>query len=135
MPQSSRPIEDTIHKMTKKSVQALLQDIRFVSEQNYEIVEAVRALVKSTFETSSEEVKYGGILFTSGVQFAGVFSYKAHVTVEFGSGSKITDTFGFLEGSGKGRRHIKLMSVPQIKDKELAQYLALAWHASNQDKA
>jgi hypothetical protein len=123
MPQNSRPTEDTIHKMTKKSVQALLEDIRLVSEQNYEIVEAVRALVKKTFETTSEEVKYGGILFTSGVQFGGVFSYKAHVTVEFGSGSKITDTFGFLEGAGKGRRHVKL----------LAQYLSLALHASKQD--
>jgi hypothetical protein len=35
--------------MTKKSVQALLEDIRFVSEQNYEIVEAVRTLVKNHF--------------------------------------------------------------------------------------
>ena len=133
MPQNRRPTEDTIHNMTKKSVQALLEDIRLVSEQNYEIVEAVRALVKKSFETTSEEVKYGGILFTSGVQFGGVFSYKAHVTVEFGSGSKITDTFGFLEGTGKGRRHVKLMSVAQIKDKKLAQYLSLALHASRQD--
>ena len=38
--------------MTTESVQALLEDIRLVSEQNYEIVEAVRALVKETFETS-----------------------------------------------------------------------------------
>ena len=90
-------------------------------------------MVKSTFETSAEEVKYGGILFTSGVQFALVFSYKAHVTVEFGNGAKITDTFGFLEGSGKGRRHVKLMSVAQIKDKKLAQYLSLALQASKQD--
>jgi hypothetical protein len=119
--------------MTKKSVQTLLEDIWLVSEQNYEIVEAVRALVKKTFEATSEEVKYGGILFTSGVQFAGVFSYKAHVTVEFGSGSKITDTFGFLEGAGKRRRHLKLMSFAQIKDKKLAQYLSLALHASKQD--
>ena len=132
VPQNSRWTEDTIHKMTKKSVHALLEDIRLVSEQNYEIVEAVRALVKRTFEATSEEVKYGGILFTSGVQFGGVFSYKAHVTVEFGNGSKITDTFGFLEGAGKGRRHVKLMSVAQIKDKKLAQYLSLALHASKQ---
>lgn len=32
--------------MAKKSVQALLEDIRLVSAQNYGIVEAVRALVK-----------------------------------------------------------------------------------------
>ena len=133
MPQNMLPTEDTTHIMTKKSVQKLLEDIRLVNEQNYEIVEAVRALVQKTFETTSEEVKYGGILFTSGVQFGGVFAYKAHVTVEFGSGAKITDTFGFLEGAGKGRRHVKLMSVAQIKDKKLAQYLSLALQASKHD--
>jgi hypothetical protein len=121
--------------MTKKSVQALLEDIRFVSEQNYEIVEAVRALIKNTFETTSEEVKYGGILFTSGVQFGGIFAYKSHVTVEFGNGAKINDSFGFLEGTGKGRRHVKLMSVSQIKDKNLAQYLLLALQATKQDNS
>jgi hypothetical protein len=31
--------------MKNQSVQALLEDIRLVSEQNHEIVEAVRALV------------------------------------------------------------------------------------------
>ncbi|MFO0107078.1 MAG: DUF1801 domain-containing protein [Burkholderiales bacterium] len=121
--------------MAKKSVQALLEDIRLVSEQNYEIVGAVRALVKNTIESASEEVKYGGILFTSGVQFGGVFAYKAHVTVEFGNGAKIIDSFGFLEGTGKGRRHVKLMSVSQIKDKKLAQYLLLALQATKQDNA
>ena len=90
--------------MKNQSVQALLEDIRLVSEQNYEIVEAIRALVKKTFETTSEEVKYGGILFSSGVQFGGVFAYKAHVAVEFRNGAKITDIFGFVEGRGKERR-------------------------------
>ncbi len=119
--------------MTKKSVQDLLKDIRLVSEQNNEIVEAVRALVKNTFETTSEELKYGGILFNSGIQFGGVFAYKTHVTVEFGNGAKIIDPFGFLEGTGKGRRHVKLMSMSQIKDKKLAQYLSLALQATQQD--
>jgi hypothetical protein len=119
--------------MTTKSVQDLLEDIRLVNEQNYEIVEAVRTLVKNTIESASEEVKYGGILFTSGVQFGGVFPYKAHVTVEFGNGAKINDPFGFLEGTGKGRRHVKLLSVSQIQDKKLAQYLSLALQAAKQD--
>ncbi len=116
--------------MTKSSVQTLLEDIRLVSEHHWQIVEAVRALVRETFETCSEEVKYGGILFTSGVQFAGVFAYKGHVTVEFGNGAKIADTLGFLEGAGKGRRHIKLLSVAHIKDKQLAEYLPLALRAA-----
>ena len=69
--------------MATKSVQALIEDIRLVSETNYEIVEAVRALVKRSFKPVAEEVKYGGILFSSQAQFCGVFAYKEHVSVEW----------------------------------------------------
>ena len=117
--------------MATKSVQALVEDIRLVSETNYEIVEAVRALVKRSFKSVAEEVKYGGILFSCQVQFCGVFSYKEHVAVEFGSGAKIKDHPGLLEGSGKGRRHLKLMSVQDIKNKRLAEYLPLAHSAAS----
>ncbi len=117
--------------MATKSVQALVEDIRLVSETNYEIVEAVRALVKRGFKSVAEEVKYGGILFSSQVQFCGVFSYKEHVSVEFGSGAKIKDPYGLLEGSGKGRRHLKFMSVQDIKNKRLSEYVALAHSAAS----
>ena len=117
--------------MATKSVQTLIDDIRFVSELNYDMIEAVRALVKKTFKDATEEVKYGGILFSSQVQFGGIFAYKEHVTVEFGHGAKINDEYGFLEGAGKGRRHIKLRSVADIKAKKLAQYLPLAHQAAS----
>jgi len=83
-----------------------------------------------TIPSVTEEVKYGGILFSSGVQFCGVFAYKQHVSVESGSGAKIQDPLGHLEGSGKGRRHIKLHSVKDIKAKALAHYLPLALEAA-----
>ena len=117
--------------MATKSVQTLLQDIRLLSEDNHEIVEAVRALVRNGFQTFSEEVKYGGIVFSADVPFCGVFAYKGHVSVEFGKGATISDAFGHLEGSGKGRRHLKLKSVDDIKNKKLAQYLPLALQAAS----
>ena len=113
-----------------KSVQTLLEDIRLLGEEQFKIVEAVRALVKKTIKPMSEEVKYGGILFSSGAHFGGVFAYKEHVSVEFGHGAKIKDTEGFLEGAGKGRRHIKLSTVNDISDKKLAKYLPLALEAA-----
>lgn len=116
--------------MANKSVQDLLEDMRLLGEEQYEIVEAVRALVKKNFKACEEEVKYGGILFSSGVQFCGVFAYKAHVSVELGKGASIHDEFGFLEGSGKGRRHVKLRSLDDIKSKKLALYLPLALQAA-----
>ena len=116
--------------MPAKSVDALVEDIRLLSEERYAIVQAVRALVKKTIKPLAEEVKYGGILFSSGVHFGGVFVYKEHVTVEFGTGAAIADELGHLEGSGKQRRHIKLTSVAEIKEKQLALYLPLALSAA-----
>ncbi len=117
--------------MATKSVQALLDDILFLGNEQYSTVEPVRTLVKKTVPNVSEEVKYGGILFSSNVQFCGVFAYKQHVSVEFGSGAKISDALGHLEGAGKGRRHLKLHSAKDIKAKELAHYLPLALKAAS----
>ncbi len=109
-----------------KSVQSLVEDVRLLGEMQHEVVQAVRSLVKKTTPPTHEEVKYGGILFTSGIQFCGVFAYKEHVSVEFSHGAKIVDSKGHLEGGGKGRRHIKLRDLNDIAEKGLADYLPLA---------
>lgn len=116
--------------MAEKSVQALLDDIRLLGSDQHLLVESVRTLVKESIPSVSEEVKYGGILFSSDVQFCGVFAYKQHVSVEFGSGALIADTLGHLEGGGKGRRHIKLRSAVDIKEKKLELYFELALAAA-----
>lgn len=113
-----------------RTVQSLLEDIRLLGEDQFQVVEAVRALVHETVEPLSEEVKYGGVLFGSGVPFCGVFAYRQHVSVEFGAGAKIADPHGLLEGAGKGRRHIKLRGVADIAAKRLADYLPLALAAA-----
>jgi hypothetical protein len=118
--------------MATRSVSSLLDDMRLLGGDQLLIAEAVRVLVRKTLPDVTEEVKYGGILFSSGgVQFAGVFAYKEHVSVEFGKGAAIDDAFGFLEGSGKGRRHLKMRSLGDIKARKLAQYLPLALAAAH----
>ena len=116
--------------MATESVQSLLEDIRLLGEDQYQIVAAVRALLAERLEPLAEEVKYGGLLFSCGVQFCGVFAYKAHVSVEFGQGARIRDDLGHLEGAGKGRRHIKLATLADIESKRLAHYLPLALDAA-----
>lgn len=109
-----------------KSIQALLKHIPFLGDEQFGMVEAVRWLLKKTFEPLTEDVKYGGTLFTLGVQFCSVFAYKKHVSVEFGHGAKMIDAEGFLEGAGKGRRHTKLRNINDLSAKKLAFYLPLA---------
>lgn len=116
--------------MTNKTVEALLDDIRLLGEEQLTLVEAVRALVGKTIGPVSEEVKYGGIMFSSGVPFCGVFAYRGHVSVEFGSGADMPDALGHLEGGGKRRRHLKLHGVKDIQAKCLAGYLPMALEAA-----
>lgn len=118
-------------KASPKSVPALLDDIRLLSEDGHALVQAVRALVRATLRNVEEEVKYGGILFSSdGVPFGGVFAYRQHVSVEFGVGAAIADPHGHLEGQGKGRRHIKLRTIDDLATRKLAEYLPLALRAA-----
>lgn len=117
--------------MAAKSIPTLLEDIRLLSEEGHALVQAVRALVKQTFDAVDEEVKYGGILFAvDGVSFAGVFAYRQHVSLEFGQGAAITDPYGLLEGAGKGRRHLKLRVPSDLASKQVADYLPLALQAA-----
>lgn len=113
-----------------KSPDTLVADIRLISEERHDTVQAVRALVRQLVSPLTEEVKYGGILFASGLPFGGVFAYKEHVSVEFGCGADIDDTLGLLEGGGKHRRHLKLHSVADIEARQLAHYLPLALAAA-----
>lgn len=117
--------------MPKQTVPELLTDLRRRDPDRHVLVEAVRAVMRETLPDITEEVKYGGILFASGgVMFSGVFAYKAHVSVEFGDGARIDDPYGHLQGKGKGRRHLKLHEIDDIREQMLARYLTLALQAT-----
>ncbi|MEQ1593682.1 MAG: DUF1801 domain-containing protein [Casimicrobium sp.] len=115
--------------MTAKSVEALISDIQILGSDQHAVVIAVRKLIHQQFKPCAEEVKYGGILFAAGVPFCGLFAYKAHVSLELSHGALIDDSHGLLEGAGKGRRHLKLTTVADIKAKKVSEYLTLA-HAA-----
>jgi hypothetical protein len=119
--------------MAARSVSDFLEGVRLASEESHALVQAVRHTVQQSCRSITEEVKYGGILFSSeGLPFGGVYVYRKHVSVEFSCGASIADSFGLLEGAGKGRRHIKLRSLADINEKHLAAYLTLAMQAAQE---
>ncbi len=117
--------------MNTDRIQTLLQDIRLVSERNHAILQQVRRLALAAGDGVSEEVKYGGILFSTTRSFCGVFSYANHVTLEFSAGASLPDPFHMLEGQGKLRRHIKLQQLEDMADRHVADYIALACAAAS----
>lgn len=114
-----------------KTIETYIDDIRILGEEHLQIVQTIRQLVKDTINPLAEEIKYGGILFSSGVHFGGVFAYKSHVSLELSQGAHIKDLDGFLEGDGKYRRHIKLRNCSDIIEKKLPNYIRLALEAAS----
>jgi hypothetical protein len=112
--------------MTSDRISKFLDDIRLLDPERFELVQALRKIILGLDSSISEEVKYGGLLFSAVKPFCGVFSYAKHVSLEFGEGASLPDKFKVLEGEGKFRRHIKLASVEDITGKHVRDYLALA---------
>lgn len=116
--------------MTTDRIEKLLEDIRLLDEERFELVQSLRKLVLGLDASVSEEVKYGGILFSAGKSFCGIFSYAKHVSLEFSEGASLPDEHKALEGEGKLRRHIKLAAAQDIAAKHVPAYLASAFQAA-----
>jgi hypothetical protein len=116
--------------MSAERIAKLLEDIRLLSDDRFELVQSLRKRVLSLGSPVTEEVKYGGILFSAGKPFCGIFSYANHVSLEFSAGASLLDTHKVLEGDGKLRRHIKLATAQDIERKHVGDYLALAYKAA-----
>ena len=115
--------------MTTERVQAFLDDIRLLGEDRLALVQALRQAVLALGSDVTEEVKYGGLLFSEGKPLCGVFSYTGHVSLEFGNGAQLDDPHRVLEGQGKLRRHIKLSTVEELPTRHVSHYLAAAYRA------
>ncbi len=61
--------------MSADHISKLLDDIRLLDSRRFELVQALRELILNLDPSISEEVKYGGILFSAKKPFCGVFSY------------------------------------------------------------
>ena len=111
-------------------ISKLFEDLRLLDSGRFELVQALREIILDLDSSVSEEVKYGGLLFSAEGPFCGVFSYSKHVSLEFGVGASLPDEFNVLEGKGRFRRHIKLSSTQDIAGKHVREYLILALEAS-----
>ena len=112
--------------MPANRISKLLEDILALDPERFELVQALREIIVGLSPSVSEEVKYGGFLFSAGKPFCGVFSYTKHVSLEFVAGASFQDRFKVLEGEGKLRRHIKLTSLQDVSGKHVREYLLLA---------
>ncbi|MDM0031864.1 DUF1801 domain-containing protein [Variovorax sp. J22P271] len=97
-----------------------------VDPQKHQIAVALRKEILRLARTATEKMIYGGVLYCLDDSFCGIFSYKTHVSLEFGEGYRFHDPARLLEGAGKYRRHLKFKQLSDIRDKHAALYIEQA---------
>ncbi|MCK5854148.1 MAG: DUF1801 domain-containing protein [Sulfurovaceae bacterium] len=109
---------------SNEKVNEFLIDIQSTFPSKYETVEKIRKIFFSENSEVDEEIKYGGIAFNiSGQLIGGIYVYKQHISIEFSYGAQFTDSDGFLEGTGKLRRHLKILDINDVKNKKIDIYI------------
>ena len=110
--------------MAKQTVDQFMKDLSMQNSDIYELMEKIRKLVNKLLSNITEEIKYGGIMFSiDGVSFGGIFPYANHVSFEFSGGAGMEDKPGLLRGNGKRRRHLKIENTLDLENCDLSYYL------------
>ena len=112
--------------MDTDPVEFWLHELRLADAERFALVERLRRIVLLVDRRIREEIKYGGILFSAGSPFCGLFSYAQHISLEFSRGAELPDKHHVLEGQGKKRRHIKITVGNDLFKKNVGEYVALA---------
>lgn len=106
-----------LKKSKDMGVQKFLEDTILKDKEKSEILFQLREIVFKIYPKVKERMMYGGIMFSLEEDFGGIFVSKKHVSFEFGNGFEMKDPNGFLEGTGKYRRHLKIKSISEIQEK------------------
>lgn len=101
-------------------VKNFLDDLQMSNETHFEIVLKIREIVLNVSPDLEDMIKYGGLVFLEGnLLICGIFSYREHLSIEFGRGVDLDDPKKLLEGNGKYRRHLKIYQMSDLEDKDV----------------
>ena len=112
-----------------------LHQLRVQDPDRHALLARLRKLILAQGPKVSEDIRYGGMLFSAGAPFCGVYSYPRHVALEFSRGAALADAHQVLEGEGAKRRHIKLETGGDLFRKHVREYIALAVAAAQATKS
>lgn len=108
------------------SPEKFLKELKVHNIEQYKIVSTIRKLILATDKNVSEEIKYGGLLYSNQKPYTGLFVSKKHVSMEFSEGASFTDPKKLLEGTGKYRRHLKFHALDEINETHIKSFLKQA---------
>ena len=101
-------------------VQKFLTEISLIDGDKIESLNILRDIVFEIYPKTDERMMYGGIMFSvDNDDFGGLFVRKNHISFEFIKGFLMKDPNKLLEGNGKYRRHLKIKSIDDVKNKNV----------------
>ncbi len=112
-----------MEKSNDNRVQKFIEDIQMSDFDQFETLMKMRKIVFSINPEIQEKMMYGGIVFFLETDWGGLFVSKNHISFEFSLGVEFKDPDGLLEGKGKLRRHLKLLSSEAIETKKVAYFV------------
>jgi hypothetical protein len=104
----------------------------FVLTTAEQITREIDEIIREVYPGAGRRSMYSGIVFeleagNPKTMICGHFTYKNHVSLEFGKGYELQDPKRVLEGKGKYRRHIKLTSQSDIRAKSVRSIIEQAF--------
>mgnify|MGYP003150288185 CR=1 FL=1 len=114
-------------KSENEGVQNFLDEIKLIDSDKSTTLIEIRDVILNAFPKTKERVMYGGLVFfLNDEMFSGLFLNKHHVTLEFSNGYLMEDPKKVLEGKGKYRRHLKILTTEDILNKEVSFFVKQA---------
>lgn len=114
-------------KYKNEKVQNFLDDIMMIDSEKHNSLMKMREIVFNIYPQADERMMYGGIMFSlNSDDFSGLFVRKNHISFEFSNGYMMKDPNQFLEGNGKFRRHLKIRTYADIKNKDVVFFVKQA---------
>ena len=115
-------------KSKDEKVQKFLNGIIMIDNEKFDTLNAMREIVFKIYPKTDERMMYGGIMLSLDAEdFGGLFVRKNHISFEFIKGFLMKDPNKFLEGSGKFRRHLKIKSKEDVKNKDVDFFVKQAY--------
>ncbi|MCD4752983.1 MAG: DUF1801 domain-containing protein [Anaerolineaceae bacterium] len=106
-------------KSKDEQVQKFLDEMMMIDDEKFNVLQLLREIVLNNYPKTCERMMYGGIMLSHEDDFGGLFVRKNHISFEFINGFTMNDPKKLLEGTGKFRRHLKIISLSDIKDKKV----------------
>jgi len=107
-------------KSKDEKVKTFLDEIMMIDNDQYNTLIAIREIVFKTYPKTVERIMYGGIMFSLDTEdFGGLFVRKSHISFEFSKEFIMKDPNKLLEGSGEFRRHLKIKSKEEVRNKDV----------------